>query len=580
MWFHRIRARSLRVTAALAGIAAVGACDQKTVVDLTEGDPILRVSVAPGEAVLPSGSVALSNIRISDFDFTVTDGFSRGVTPEEAFVSQSYGSGTWPGLDVAGGFRNSSQDVRAPRLVESEGGVGGFYAMWGPEFLGADGLWNLWGEVSGLKPNTQYTIVMARMALEVRGELDQNQILTGRTVSEPDSLYFLGGSEGGTSTLVCDYPAVFIVDPSMNPVAVGIDQTNADGAAEYDCIPGAGAGLPWFTSQAGSPPPGYADSLPFGQNVPGATLPLGQFNYVLFYEGVGTPGDPVPNVNPTLRIQVGPDIDGSGTVINNTFRPLPTTITDVSTFTSLPGGGNAFAAPGVIDLSFSGLSNLGSKQYHVWLFDGSSYSAAPGTVTIDDTDQSGTATFQSPGVDAAITVKLDDATGVDFGANTHVVISAESGAASSPSAARLLSKEYLTASKSLEEGAFTFGSFDGGVARAYLIAGGGTGEFYGDSLIVKLSRISQPPLGFHYQSYLLGLQGPNVTASQRLHVVELDNLGNGDDRIAVGETGSGFGSYNSWAMILEPDGSEVLTAMRSFQSDDYKGKFASFFGQP
>lgn len=145
-----------------------------------------------------------------------------------------------------------------------------------------------------------------------------------------------------------------------------------------------------------------------------------------------------------------------------------------------------------------------------------------------------------------VTAKLDDAAGLDFGSFSHVVLSVETAAMASPSAARFMFREYLTSSKNLADGGMTFGTFDpNGPGRAFSISGSGTGEM--------------------------------VSNSVRLNTLTLDALGNGADRVEQEQASGDFGSYSTYLVVLEPDGLPTLTDMHIQASEDYLGKFASFF---
>ena len=63
-------------------------------------------------------------------------------------------------------------------------------------------------------------------------------------------------------------------------------------------------------------------NAPFGSNATGANVAAGQFNYLLLYEGAPT-GGAIPSGTPTVRMQLGPDIDMAGNVINNAMGPFP-----------------------------------------------------------------------------------------------------------------------------------------------------------------------------------------------------------------------------------------------------------------
>ena len=148
----------------------------------------------------------------------------------------------------------------------------------------------------------------------------------------------------------------------------------------------------------------------------------------------------------------------------------------------------------------------------------------------------------------------------------------------SPSAARFLFHEYLTSTKNLADGAMTFGTFDpAGSGRQFRVAGSGSAEFFGTSMLVRLRRLPQPPDGFHYQSYLASFSGPMITNSVRLNTLTLDALGNGSDRVEAEQANGNFGAYGTYLVVLEPDGLTTLTDMQIQASEDYVSKFTDFF---
>ena len=371
MPFQRHRGLNALLAAALVPVAlGLAACDEDTVTTVTEERPVLNILLSPGEAVFPAGRSTLGDTRISNFDTSLPDAFARATGALDTYTSQETEFGTGMGFDLRSGVRNSSQDPRLPALVESEAAVGDFFGLFNPAWAGAGvGFWDLLGHIKGLESETVYTVVLARMALDVRGELDQHARLTGFPVEQPDSLYFLDGAPYTPgSAVTCNFSAAVGVNTERNPVVLGVFTTDAAGTAIIDCVPAATGDSPWWRSNASQTPAGAADSVPFGVNEVGATLRPGQYNYVLIYEGAYEPGShQLPSQNPVVRIQVGPDIDANGNVINNGFAPWPATVTDLSNFRNLPGGANALAVPSAITLNLSGLPTLGSKQYAVWL---------------------------------------------------------------------------------------------------------------------------------------------------------------------------------------------------------------------
>ena len=111
MIIERKRIRPHAVGVALFGALLVAACETDNVTDLTEDRPVLKVVLAPGDAVFPSGSVELSKAVVSGFDLSVPDGFDRGTGPGGRFSvllrPPAEPSRGW----LSGGLvRNSSQD--------------------------------------------------------------------------------------------------------------------------------------------------------------------------------------------------------------------------------------------------------------------------------------------------------------------------------------------------------------------------------------------------------------------------------------------------------------------------------------
>lgn len=576
------------VGALLVAALALGACETppETVTDLTANEPVLKVVMATsGEAKFPSGSAELSETVISGFDFTVPDGFARGNDPGEDFYPVDNPFGAANAYDMGGNVRNSSQDTRLPTLSESDAAVGDFFAMFNPGFTGnGPNAHDLFGELVGLAPNTTYSVVLAQMWLQVNGELDQNQILTGRTVTAPDELMFTGGTPTGYPGIVCNFSAFSDVSDLTNPVMLGTVTTDADGNVTVDCVVRSVGNSPWWADDSTQSPDAVTDpdQAPFGDNRASASLLPGQFNYLMLYEGVGTATDPVPTENPTVRIQVGPDIDQNLNVINNGMKPLPTAVADDPA--SLPGGAESFPAPGKIELDLTGLATLGGMQYTLWAYDraSGSYTLAEGSeITIDEGAPITGASFDSPGPDAQIHVDLTP--GADFGATTHVVMSMEAGAAGTPSESRFLFKEYLTSGLALSGGAMTFGGFNGGTGDYQFLNGGsGTGEFIVVNGVRRLNadlrRVPKPAQGFRYTSYLVELQPATpVTQFQRANEVQLDNLGNGKDVITENQVSPSFAGYNTYVLLLEPAGAQILTPHFVQVSDNYQFKFVEFF---
>jgi hypothetical protein len=506
------------------------------------------------------------------------------MVPGADYIDISYGSGSSLGYDIMSSVRNSSEDERLPALVSSSAAVGDFWAMYSPWFTGnGPGAFDLWGELTGLKPETTYSVVMAQMWLDVNADLDQNGVLVGKKDASADELKFMAGTPTGYPDIVCNFSAFSNVSDVTNPVMLGTVTSDADGNATVDCLPTAVGNSPWWTDDSVERPDDVDDptKAPFGDNRTSKTLSPGQFNYIMLYEGVGTATDPIPTESPTVRVQVGPDIDQDGNVVNNGLKPYPTDLVDDPT--SKPGGAESFPAPGVVKFDVTGLATLGGKQYTIWLFDRSSgsYALAEGSeIVIDGGEATTGSSFDSPGAGSTISVNV--APGTDFSTGTHVVLSMEAGAAGSPTETKFMFKEYLTVAKSLADGAMTFGGFNGGTNDyRFLNAGSGTAEFIsvsaGRQLQADLRRLPQPPQGFHYTSYIVELiPSTPVTEFARANEVVLDALGNGQDIIPESTVGS-FNPKNTYVAMLEPDGLQVLTPHFVQVSENYQFKFVDFF---
>ena len=584
----RKRIRLHAVGVALCGALLVAACETDNVTDLTEDRPVLKMTIAPGDAVFPSGSVALSKAVVSGFDFSVPDGFDRGTGAGGFFVPVATPIGTAPAVNLGASVRNSSQDPRLPTLREGSAALGTHFGLFElTRFLrdGAPpGYWDLWGEVQGLEPSTAYTVVLARMTLQVNGELDQHQVLTGNPVDQPDQLSFAPGETTIYANVACDFDLPDGITPitaEMNPVGIGVIETSEAGTGVLDCLLRAVPGDLWPGRAAGANVSTADDftpaNTPFGSNEPGAMVGPGQFNYLLFYEGAPS-GGALPAGNPTVRMQLGPDIDASDTVINNAMAPFPTE--GVPNAVDLPGGTNAFAAPGQIDFTLTGFSPLSGGSYQLWVYSSGSYAPVDATFypAMDMEMMTMGSTFSPSSSEAVYHAKAETSMDQNFGDFTHVAVSAESGTSSSPTGGPFLILEYMNADRMWQQGAMTFGHLGAdGKIKPFFGGGSGSGSFYENSLLVELNRLPTPPPGMHYQSYLAAISPTGVGSWGRGNTITLDARGNGMDRLEAGQVGD-FASFTHYLLVLEPDGIESITEMWVQQSDDYKNKFKDFFG--
>lgn len=552
---------ALAVTALLTATA----CFDDAVTDATGEQPAVNVLLGPGETVLPAGELGLADIRIANFDFSVPDAFARATGTT---FSYSPGCCYFYGNSVVLG---EDQDPRAPMITGSEItsrdlGSGELFYVLGAEFWPEGNIFDWWGGFGGVPADTRLYLGLARYGVEINGALDQEQILTGEPVTEPDSLIFVGGSPGGESQRSANafnratpYPA----EPDANPYVFGFAESSSDGNVGFDVVTSsfdATLNQVYYTGSfdASESPVGPNDLTEFAAD---------QYNYLVVWDE-----DPLanPDAQPVFRLQIAADLEGNSlTPVNNGFAPFPPGITDTETFRELPGGADAFAAPGQINLSLSGLPVLGgSATYAVYLFDEETDSYALVT------------TFESPGPDPETPLEITltpEETGLDFGQFNQVIVSIETGApGETPSEARFLVREFLSTDFALSQGPFTFGRANLTPAQEFQIAGSGEATFIRDSLLVDLRRLSPPPAGFHYQSYLIRGEIGAIEAEQRLHTIELDELGNAVDRVGEEEVGS-FANFETYVVALEPDAASGLTPAFIQVSENYIDKFGADF---
>ncbi|MBI4410376.1 MAG: hypothetical protein HY561_11750 [Gemmatimonadetes bacterium] len=592
-------AHSWRRIAALAlalPAAALSACEEENaVVDVTGDHPILNFVTAVAAPSLPGGTLTLA-VGIGGFDLTPADAFARGTGALGNYKAVPPFTGR--GFDATAAVRNSSQDPRVPALVSSSGAVGpveglsptAFLALFNPVFTGVGpGFWDLFGGVRGLKANTTYTVALARMALAVNGELDQVERLLGLRVAQPDSLYFLGGAESGAETATCDFTTAVSVNTARNPVVLGTITTNANGAATVDCVPFAGGDSPWWRNFTTQTPTGVNDSTPVGINGAGATVKPGQYNYVLIVEGQGTATNKLPDVAPTLRIQLGPDIDASGNAVDETFSPFPIAQVNPNTIKNLPGGTNAFAFPVSLALTIRTLPALSTGTYKAFLVKRSTGASVPatGSYTVDGSAATTQAAFNSPSDTSVHTLAVDEqSAGVAPKDFDRIVLAIETGDVATPSNL-FLGFDYLDDRGNAEprddrlttSGSLVFGKPRSEDVERYVPAGSGKGQIFKDSLIVSFRGVKPAPAGWKYQGFMALQDKTGITAGSEVLVADsiaVDENGNVDVRIG----GVTLANFNAFILGLTPaiGTPSGLSPFLIHLSEDYKAKFEDFFG--
>ena len=585
---------------AAAGAVAIAACDADRSNFISPiGDVILDFGIAATPSGVPAASGGISAFTLVGFDPNLSeDAFGRATG-----ALGSYGDlfGDCFGFNITGAVRNSSEDPRLPALAASDASVGGFFTLLGPQCIGA-GFWDLFGEVLGLAPNTTYTVALARMSLTVNGQLDAEQVLLGEPVTEPDELTFLGGTEGGDETAPCDFSTLVGVDASTNPVGLGTVITDGAGDVVVDCLPFPVGDSPWWRS-ADETPAGAEDSVPVGvkaTTADGGGVVPGQYNYVLLIEGIGTALDPVPDVNPTVRMQIGPDIDASGNVVANGFPPFPT---EAATDAELLAGPGGFGRASEVNLTATNLTPL-SGVYQVWLLNQETGDllSPTGDITITNEDDMGMEVIvsQSSGntfnptdpTDQVTFVTSDAIQGSPIGNFTHIFVSIEGAAAGTPSAAQPLWGQFTDmagmpeaplAWTFIDAFAMPFGTFDLAAAPVpFAVAGFGQGAFTGtelgtaDLFRARFRNLTLPPVGYYYEGFMRRIEDGEVVVDvstgdlttefaegfASLRDVDVDrsistqlsptSIIESANRATLGEVGSPFETFDDFLLRLRP----------------------------
>jgi len=596
------------VALAVAGCALIAACQDTDKLYEVEGDPIFQAPVDVGQAAgLPNGDLAITSWDLWSFNYDAPDAFGRatGKLGRYGQVTTIFAApfDVAYGYDVTTHVAGNRVDPRRPAPTNAVGAARRLQFL-APSFLEEESIWDLSGYVDSLKANTTYTIVLARMATVVNGQLDAEERVVQGTVTEPDSLYFLGGTPGGTPSSACDMTVVTAINTNTNPVVLGQIRSNDSGTIlVFGCLMAPVGNAPWWRS-AGVTTPAPADSVPFGDNAFGGKVDLGQFNYLLVYEGSLTPAEVVTSA-PAVRAQIGPDIDANGNAINNGFAPFPADAYTTEQLVKAPAGEGG---PGGLRVRVYHLDGLTSGMtYQAWLYNPGTGAVVPAPVNwvIEEeirelTDagdliiryetvasgssstfpgQGGAGTFRH-----TFTVQTQSG-GPRVGEFTHFLISIESGGpASSPSAAipvwRQFTDERGTPQDFFDDayipGNINFGTFrmTGGLPYTFTPGGTARADFHGGNLRIVAERLSRPPVGYYYAGWLFNdntgtavYLGPLTTpppgevslydadVNTGLPGVTTDGIVRASVSATEASVGGKFYDYNAIRITLEPKSS-------------------------
>ncbi|HSJ65098.1 MAG TPA: hypothetical protein VK922_14495 [Gemmatimonadaceae bacterium] len=555
-----------KIVAGVGVAALVGAC--------VRGDPVSPAGNVEGNAWLFTGAstnpspllpMGTADVRISlDVDPTVIDAFSRAPTVATVTNCGSvnfpvYGR-SWSCLneawrwtsDLIRGSTAPRIDTRYPHPVETGVGFSGnIINFFQPTGLGGD-YWNLFGGLTGLKPNTTYQVVFVHYRLRVAGALDQTQRILQGVVGTPDTLVLVAGTPASTNTdwtgaapVGCaPFPGV-----TTNAYSVATVTTSGTGDVSFDKCWQSGNGI-WTMAEFGT----QSKSMVGTNN--NTTYSLPNYNYLEVWEtayGVGS--------GPAMRVQIAQDLAPNGTPIPNAYAPFPAPGTTLATadqqgpaavdrgaafpisYTTALALPSTFGAPDSVTISLTNVEALATGTYKVWFVNPTTNAASPATgkwVRVVGTDtvasSTGTSTFEGgPGTIHFTTDSYFDIGQPDVSDSLSVLlVSIEQNAgAAAPSTAQpfwttVIKKVGGTVGGAMLFGEFTLGDNSRGPERFIAqgtMSGGVIGdtvvvfvdttingeatrirgaEFVGSRVEVKFTGLMRPPLGYRYAAYLCG----------------------------------------------------------------------------
>lgn len=519
--YQRKMMRSLS-SAVLGGalLLTLGGClreDENALVVLGPDSAVVVVPLVRPAFLRPAQGTATANrLELISFDQTPPDAFGRA-TSEFGYGWRLTNSRPWYIFDLAA--RNMTTDPRLPALgglgtediEQARAPFGACRLGDGGNFWGGTGGWDFFCFLEGLKPNTDYSALLYRYALNVNGELDVPEMLLNGAVAQPDEFVPLGGSPGGYPTELCDFdparPTFTVgVTGDQNPLNMGFVTTDANGMLVFDCLVGSGGfwADEFLTDPAEAPmAPNRFES--FG---------LPKYNYIVIFEGTGTPAAPIPSGPMVIRFKVGVDIDQSGNPVGNSFGPLPTS--GLNPF-QLAEADFAESRPDSIILRLRNLAVLSSSVYQLYAL------TSGGAVGPLDFRYSNVVPLEA-GDSVVIADTLNDGSprilaSIEGGANTHVLkvehpddathifAAVQSAAGGAPSSVQPLWMEGgiqppgVVKTKSF---GVNFGTFalDGVEQRTWAIGGSASGGLFGDEFRQRYNLLPRPPVGYRYVTWL------------------------------------------------------------------------------
>lgn len=396
-WFGLTGAATLLLTA----------CPEDAVDIVEPKATALDFAVAPlGQVVFPAGGVSIDGVVLAQFDPTVADAFGRSVAGNDPFYLSTArgdavdGTDFGPGWNFGGFDRNSTTDPRLPALTEDDAvlPVDDGFVIGDPAEVGAAGFHNPFteGDFTGLQPTTTYVVALARLGTNVNGVLDQEQVLLGDPVADPDELVYVGGAPAGDPTVpIVSFPTIIAFQANANPYVLGNFTTDGNGAGFFDVVIDGGGGNLYDTDTGDPSAADFDISLVARNDATGTTFP--RYNYLIVFEGAAVDAADAADNPQAVRIQMAQDFDATtGDPINNSFSPFPVAALTDDELVAAPGGAGR---PDSVSVEFFNVEALGGGAvWQAWLVN---RDESPITIA------AATATYQR----VAIVRELDPVTG-------------------------------------------------------------------------------------------------------------------------------------------------------------------------
>lgn len=539
---HNRRVPVLSATIGLALLAGLGCSEEREAIMTQVGDYLLEftidASVAGGR---PGGQSAVTDVTIGAIDASHPNAFGRA-TPGARSYYENGGTFFRGWIITPERIQHAGNDARLPALQATNVSVPRL-VIGDPGSLEAEGLWNIWTAsasqaaytyLTGLKPNTTYTVAFMRLGLKVNGEPDQVQIVQGLPVTQPDELVPVGGTPKGDPSVDMWYQGTpeIPAQRDANPFVIGHFVTDDQGRTVWDISiwdtdPDGVKVL--YADASGNPSDAAMDSSLVARNdlVP-STFP--RYNYLVIFEGSAATAANAATLPHAARVQLGTDFDAvTGEPIGNTFAPFPTR---AMTKEELLAGEGVAAKAAALEVSFTNLTELAGATYQVWLINEETGAAISprgnwkATAPNPDPEQSepilvasaeGVRTFNSKADWTHTFQTSEEIAGEDLGVYTHVVLSIETSEASSPSNAQSMWARYTNMNGSpdnafdwqiVNSSAMSFGTFNSGKnPQVFNPIGTGRGWFWGtlpdEEARIRFRDLNRPPVGYFYEGWMI-----------------------------------------------------------------------------